>query len=1079
LNCHKNFLAVQDLTGTAQMPQPTNIDLSNYMLLARYNLPEPTRTTPPANSLLAQEVSAVTYNWDTESLFVVGDAGTSIVQVSKTGQLISSMTLATGISPQGTEFYDPEGLTYIGNGQFVMTEERDRQVVKFTYVADTTLTRANAQSVDLGTFVQNIGLEGITYDPQTGGFILAGEVTPQEVFQTNIDFAVGTATNGSATTVNHTNLFDPSLLGVLDLADVFALSNITSLNGQPDSGNLLVLSQESGQIIEVDRAGNIYSSLTITTNPGNPLTVPAQQHEGLTMDAEGNLYVVSENGGGDFDHPQLWVYAPSAAPNQAPTTLALTNQVSAIDENVSTTLRVKVADIALTDDGIGTNNYTVTGADAAFFEVDSNGLYIKAGTVLDFETKTSYAVTVNVDDPAVGMTPDASSTYNLTVNNIINENPAQPVLYISEVAPWSSGNSPVASDWFEVTNGGGSAIDITGWKFDDNSNTFVNAVALNGITSIGAGQSVIFLECATPADLAAKATAFIQTWFGGIAPAGLQIGSYSGSGIGLSTGGDAVNLYNATGVLQANVSFGVSPAGPYPTFNNAVGQNNTIISTLSAVGTNGAKIAINDAAEVGSPGTVGRVIISEVAPWSSGNSPAALAADWFEVTNTTAFAVDMTGWKIDDNSGSPVAAVMLNGVTSIAPGQSVIFIETASPTALAAKAAAFIQIWFGGNPPANLAIGSYSGAGVGLGAGGDAVNLYNASGILQASVSFGASPAGPYATFDNAIGLNGVVISQLSSTGFNAAFLAAGDATEIGSPGYIAPVVINGTSAGEVLGGTPGNDTMFGDAGNDTIDGMGGNDTLGGGTGSDTVLGGAGQDVILVGNGLVGDFDVLNGGTDRDLLDISGLTNGGIWIDFGYNVISGPNTASGFNLSMVAGEARVVEFDSIVGTAFNDTMRGDAGSNVIDGGAGDDILLSYSPYDTLTLYSSLGDVMLGGIGDDLLFSGTGNDYLDGGANNDILEVGGGTDTVVTGTGSDTIFFSPRNGTDTVTDFTGGAGVVDVLKLYGFGTSLDSFAEVFAASSQVGTDTHIALTDTTIILQNVLRTSLVADDFVFV
>ena len=37
----------------------------------------------------------------------------------------------------------------------------------------------------------------------------------------------------------------------------------------------------------------------------------------------------------------------------------------------------------------------MTGADAGFFEVDSNGLYIKAGTVLDFETKTSYSVTVD------------------------------------------------------------------------------------------------------------------------------------------------------------------------------------------------------------------------------------------------------------------------------------------------------------------------------------------------------------------------------------------------------------------------------------------------------------------------------------------------------------------------------------------------------------------------------------------------------------------------------------------------------------------------------------------------------------
>ena len=40
--------------------------------------------------------------------------------------------------------------------------------------------------------------------------------------------------------------------------------------------------------------------------------------EGVTMDRDGILYVVNENGGGDANHPQLWVYAHSDAPNLAP-----------------------------------------------------------------------------------------------------------------------------------------------------------------------------------------------------------------------------------------------------------------------------------------------------------------------------------------------------------------------------------------------------------------------------------------------------------------------------------------------------------------------------------------------------------------------------------------------------------------------------------------------------------------------------------------------------------------------------------------------------------------------------------------
>ena len=99
-----------------------------------------------------------------------------------------------------------------------------------------------------------------------------------------------------------------------------------------------------------------------------------------------------------------------------------------------------MANVEITDDGLGTNNLAVTGADAAFFEVDSTGLYIKAGTHLDFETKKSYAVTVTVDDQTVGATPDATANFTLSVTDVAIETPAHSQLIISEVAPWSSGN---------------------------------------------------------------------------------------------------------------------------------------------------------------------------------------------------------------------------------------------------------------------------------------------------------------------------------------------------------------------------------------------------------------------------------------------------------------------------------------------------------------------------------------------------------------------------------------------------------------------------------------------------------------
>ena len=186
-----------------------------------------------------------------------------------------------------------------------------------------------------------------------------------------------------------------------------------------------------------------------------------------------------------------------------------------------------------------------------------------------------------------------------------------------------------------------------------------------------------------------------------------------------------------------------------------------------------------------------QIIISEVDP--TGSSTAGYGADWFELKNTGTSAVDITGWKMDDNSAAFATAVPLTGVTSIAPGLSVVFIENTasgstllSPTATATLNANFASTWFSGGTPAGLLIGNYGGSGVGLSASADAVNIFNASGTPVTGVTFGASTAG--FTFDNEAGLTGT-ITQLSAVGVNGAFSnGAPTNPEVGSPGDVSPV---------------------------------------------------------------------------------------------------------------------------------------------------------------------------------------------------------------------------------------------------------------------------------------------------
>lgn len=174
-------------------------------------------------------------------------------------------------------------------------------------------------------------------------------------------------------------------------------------------------------------------------------------------------------------------------------------------------------------------------------------------------------------------------------------------LRITEVHPSGSGSTPYAADWFEITNTGNASIDISGYRFDDNSNLFGSSVALLGVVTIPAGASAVFLETTSPATL----TTFLNTWFSSVAnaPAGYLLGSYSGSGVGLSTGGDAVNLFDSGGARVTGVQFGAATTNV--TFDNAAGVGGTTlplptISQLSVAGVNGAFSAAGSV-EIGSP----------------------------------------------------------------------------------------------------------------------------------------------------------------------------------------------------------------------------------------------------------------------------------------------------------------------------------------------------------------------------------------------------------------------------------------------------------------------------------------------
>ena len=124
--------------------------------------------------------------------------------------------------------------------------------------------------------------------------------------------------------------------------------------------------------------------------------------------------------GSPDDSETLSISVTDVAENGAPI-LALESAVLSLSEGTYAS-RVKVADITITDDVAGTNNLTLSGDDAALFEVFDGDLYLKAGTVLDFEGgNPTLDVTVEVDDPAVAGSPDDTEALVVTVQDVAGE----------------------------------------------------------------------------------------------------------------------------------------------------------------------------------------------------------------------------------------------------------------------------------------------------------------------------------------------------------------------------------------------------------------------------------------------------------------------------------------------------------------------------------------------------------------------------------------------------------------------------------------------------------------------------------
>ena len=140
-----------------------------------------------------------------------------------------------------------------------------------------------------------------------------------------------------------------------------------------------------------------------------------------------------------------------------------------------------------------------------------------------------------------------------------------------------------------------------------------------------------------------------------------------------------------------------------------------------------------------------------------------------------------------------------------------------------------------------------------------------------------------------------------------------------------------------------------------------------------TAEGGNDNDSLTGGDG----YDSLNGGLGNDVLI------GGGWGDIDWAHYD--DAPSAVTVNLAAGTASgghgndiLKGIESVMGSNYDDILRGDANSNFFSGNDGNDTLAGESGDDNLDGGNG-NDFLLGGDGSDTLFGGQGDDVLTGGA----------------------------------------------------------------------------------------------------
>lgn len=222
-------------------------------------------------------LSGLTYDETRNQLWAVVNQPAELLALSKDGGVLARYPLSG--------FSDVEGITYLGDNLLLLTEERDNALVVVNIPDQpSTLFREDHRALTIGIDLGgNQGFEGAGYDRAGDRLFVVKEHSPRKLYEIR---------GLKASVQGDFNLQVIDRQAWID-REVFA-TDLSSVHYDESTGHLALLSDESQVMIELDaKDGKLISFRSLLSGfAGLHGSVP--QGEGLTLDDQGNLYLVSE-----------------------------------------------------------------------------------------------------------------------------------------------------------------------------------------------------------------------------------------------------------------------------------------------------------------------------------------------------------------------------------------------------------------------------------------------------------------------------------------------------------------------------------------------------------------------------------------------------------------------------------------------------------------------------------------------------------------------------------------------------------------------------------------------------------------